>query len=65
MKKVYILAIISLLILASCSLELTKEKDNWDKGEISNENAIIIEHDGIDREYVLHRFLPNRNGRSF
>jgi len=55
MKKAYILTIIlPLLILVSCSLELTKEKDNWDKGTISNENAIIIEHDGLDREYVLH-----------
>ena len=54
MKKAYILTIISLLILFSCSLEFTKEKDNWDKGIISNENAIIIEHDGLDREYILH-----------
>lgn len=41
-------------ILTSCSLEISEEKDNWDKGAISNENAIIIEHDGLDREYVLH-----------
>ncbi len=54
MKKAYILTILSLLILVSCSLEFSKEKDNLDKGIVSNENAIIIEHDGLDREYILH-----------
>ena len=50
-------------LLTSCSLELSDEKDSWDKGSISNENAILIEHDGLNREYVLH--VPNYyNGNS-
>ena len=45
---------IILLLLVSCSLEFSNEKENWDKGTISNENAISINHDGLNREYVLH-----------
>ena len=45
---------ILLFLLVSCSLELSKEEENWDKGTISNENAISINHDGLNREYVLH-----------
>ena len=59
MKKYLLLT----FFLTSCSLELSDEKDNWDKGPISNVNAITIEHDGLDREYVLH--VPNSyNGNS-
>ena len=59
MKKYFLLT----CFLTSCSLELSNEKDSWNKGSISNENAISIEHDGIDREYVLH--VPNSyNGNS-
>ena len=45
---------ILLFLLVSCSLEVSKEEENWDKGTISNENAISINHDGLNREYVLH-----------
>ena len=45
---------ILLLLMVSCSLEVSKEEENWDKGTISNENAISINHDGLNREYVLH-----------
>lgn len=59
MKKYFLLT----CFLTSCSLELSNEKDSWNKGSISNENAISIEHDGINREYVLH--VPNSyNGNS-
>ena len=59
MKKYFLLT----CFLTSCSLDLSNEKDSWNKGSISNENAISIEHDGIDREYVLH--VPNSyNGNS-
>ncbi len=59
MKKYFLLT----CFLTSCSLELSNEKDSWNKGSISNENAISIEYDGIDREYVLH--VPNSyNGNS-
>ena len=59
MKKYLLLT----CFLTSCSLELSDEKDSWDKGSISNENAISIEHDGLNREYVLH--VPSSyNGNS-
>ena len=42
------------LFFVSCSLEFSDEKESWDKGNVSNENAISINHDGLSREYVLY-----------
>mgnify|MGYP001201814022 FL=1 len=42
------------LFFVSCSLEFSDEKEIWDKGIVSNENAISINHDGLIREYVLY-----------
>ena len=53
MKK-YLLPIFLVLFFVSCSLEFSDEKESWDKGTISNENAISINHDGLRREYVLY-----------
>ena len=52
MKK-YIWINIAFFIL-SCSIDTSDSSKNWNKGDISNENGISIQHDGIDREYVLH-----------
>ena len=51
MKIKYIFLV---LFFVSCSLEFSDEKESWDKGTVSNENAISINHDGLSREYVLY-----------
>jgi polyhydroxybutyrate depolymerase len=43
--------------ICSCSLELSDNDKTEDKGIIKNENGISIEHNGIEREYVL--YVPN------
>ena len=43
-----------ILLFASCYIDTSGDSKEWDKGGISNENAISIEYDGIIREYVLH-----------
>jgi len=40
--------------ISSCSLDTSDSSKNWNKGDISNENGISIQHDGIEREYVLY-----------
>ena len=42
------------LFFVSCSLEFSDEKESWNKGTVSNENAISINHEGLSREYVLY-----------
>ena len=52
MKNLTYLCVV--LIFVSCYIDTSGDSKEWDKGGISNENAIRIEYDGIIREYVLH-----------
>ena len=41
-----------ILIFVSCYIDTSGDSKEWDKGGISNENAISIEYDGIIYLYI-------------
>ncbi len=55
MKNFILISVI--LLIASCYLDTSDKRKEWGKGNFSNEDGIIVEYDGIEREYVL--YVPN------